>query len=345
MAFTPYAGNELPNLVTIAKRLDPEGKIATIAELLTQFNPILEDIPVIEGNLPTGHRTTVRSDLPQPTWRRLNYGVRPTKSTTAQVDETLGMLEDYSEIDKDLAMLNGNTAEFRLSEDTPHLESMSQTMAQTMFYGDTATHPDRFLGLAPRYDTIGFPQNKPEAEVNSDYLQHIIDCGGTTAGAQTSVWFVVWGENTVHGIYPKGSKVGLNSEDLGEVTLFDNDGGRFQGYRTHYQWKMGMVVRDWRYIVRVANVELSMMDDAAMQKNLYTAMIKAKYAVPNGAMGRGVFYASPAVHALLDLAALSKENAALGYNDVFGKQVLSFRGTPIRPVSALLETEEVVTAP
>ena len=342
MPYEPYLGGELPNIIDVTKRLDPDGKIATIAEMLLQYNPILQDVPVIEGNLPTGHRTTVRADLPEPTWRRLNYGVRPTKSKTAQIDDTIGMLEDYSEVDKDLAMLNGNSAAFRLSEDRPHLESMSNTMAHTLIYGDTSVNPERFLGLAPRYDTLGTPTGKPDAEINSAYLQHIIDAGGTTDGAQSSIWYIVWGSDTVHGIYPKGSMAGLKSEDLGEVTLFDNDGGRYQGYRTHYQWKMGMCVRDWRYIVRIANVELANMEDEAAQKALYHAMIKAMYATPMPNYRKGVFYASPAVHAMLDIAAVEKGNAALGYTDVFGKQTLAFRGVPIKPCSAILETEAIL---
>jgi hypothetical protein len=343
MAFEPYTGNELPNLVNLTKRMDPDGSIAAIGELLTQYNPILEDIPLVEGNLPTGHRTTVRTGLPAPTWRKLNYGVRPTKSTTAQIDETIGMLEDYGEVDKDLAMLNGNTADFRLSEDLPHIESMSNTMASTIFYGDTATDPEKFLGLAPRYDVLGTPANKPSAEVNSDYLKHVLSAGGTTAGAQTSVWFVRWGENTVHGIYPKGSQVGLISDDLGEKTLFDNDGGRFQGFRTHYQWKMGMCVRDWRFIVRIANIELANMLTTADQQALYRNMIKAMYTTPQNGLGNGVFYASPAVLAMLDIAAVEKSNAALGYQNIFGKKVIAFRGIPIKPCSAILETEAVLT--
>lgn len=343
MAYEPYLGGELPNIVNVTKRLDPDGSIAAIAELLQQFNPIIEDIPMMEGNLPTGHRVTVRADLPEPTWRRLNYGVRPTKSITAQVEDPIGMLEDYGEVDKDLAMLNGNTAEFRLSEDTPHMEAMSNTMATTIFYGDTSVHPDRFLGLAPRYANIGTPTNKPEAVTNSDYLKHVIDAGGTEDGHLTSVWYIVWGEQTVFGIYPKGSQAGLLSEDLGEVTLFDADGGRFQGYRTHYQWKMGLCVKDWRYIVRVANVDLSKMEDETAQKALYHAMIKAKYTVPQTNMGRGVFYASSGIHAMLDIAATEKSNAALGYANVFGKEVLTFRGVPIRPCNAILETEARLT--
>lgn len=343
MAWTMYNAGELPNIVDVTKRMAPDGGVAKIAELLTQFNPILNDIPLVEGNLPTGHRTTVRSDIPDPTWRKLNYGVRPTKSLTAQVDDTIGMLEDYGEVDKDLAMLNGNTAEWRLSEDKPHIEGMSNTMATTLFYGDINTNPERFHGLEPRYDQLGTPANKNTAVENSDYLKHIISAGGITADKQTSVWLICWGEETVHGIYPKGSQAGLLSEDLGEVTLQDNDGGRYQGYRTHYQWKMGLCVRDWRYIVRICNIELANMDDLTAQKNLYHAMIKAKYALPQANMGRKVFYASPAVHAMLDIAAVEKGNAALGYTSVFGEEMLTFRGTPIRPCSAILEDEPVVT--
>jgi hypothetical protein len=39
------------------KRVDPNGKVDKIIELLGQTNPILQDMPFVEGNLPTGHRT------------------------------------------------------------------------------------------------------------------------------------------------------------------------------------------------------------------------------------------------------------------------------------------------
>lgn len=340
MAYTPYSGGELPNLVNVTKRMDPDGSIAKIAELLEQSNPIMRDIPLVEGNLPTGHRTTIRADLPTPTWRKLNYGVRPTKSSTVQVDDTIGMLEAFSEVDKDLAMLNGNTAEFRLSEDMPHIEGMSNTMASTLFYGDTATDPEKFLGLSPRYDSLALT-GKPSAVTGSAYLPNIVNFGGTSA--LTSIWYVVWGENTVHGIFPKGSKAGLLTEDLGEITLTDNDGGRFRGYQSHYQWKMGLSVRDWRYIARVANIDLGQLSDATHQAQLYADMIKAMHAVPAGGRNRGVFYCGAAVMAMLDLAAVNKSNAQLGIREVFGEEILTFRGRPIRECNAILETETQIT--
>ena len=40
-------------------------------------------------------------------------------------------------------MLNGNTAQFRLSEDSAFLEAMNQTQAETMFHGNR-TDPKKF---------------------------------------------------------------------------------------------------------------------------------------------------------------------------------------------------------
>ena len=47
------------NVLTLAdwaKTRDPDGKTADIVELLSQTNPILDDILYVEGNESTGHR-------------------------------------------------------------------------------------------------------------------------------------------------------------------------------------------------------------------------------------------------------------------------------------------------
>lgn len=319
-----------PTLSEWAARLDPDGSIAAIVELMSQTNEILQDAVFVEGNLPTGHRTTVRTSIPSATWRKLNYGVQNTKSATQQITDTVGMLETYAEVDKDLADLNGNTAEFRLSEDAPHIEGMNQQMATTLFYGDTAVYPERFLGLMPRYDALGDPSNP-----GTSYLDHVIDGTGVDAGSNSSVWLVVWGENTVHMIFPKGSKAGLLTEDLGQQTLTDAAGGKYEGYRSHYQWKTGLSVRDWRYIVRIANVDPTADFD-------YTLLIKAYNTIPTIGMGKAVFYCNRAVKTQVDIAAAEKSNAALSIKEVFGEPQTMFWNVPIKQCDALLTTEAVV---
>lgn len=333
MAYAPEVNAQrYPTLVDVSKRLDPNGSVASIAELLNETNEVLDDAVYVEGNLPTGHRTTIRSGLPSATWRRLNYGVKPTKSKTVQVTDTIGMLEDYAEIDKDLAMLNGNTAAFRLSEDQPHLEAISQTLASTIFYGDTDTDPERFMGLAARYATLGTPTGKPSA---TTYGDHVIDAGGTGSNL-TSIWLVVWGPNTVHMVYPKGSKAGILHKDLGEQTLFDDDGGRFQGFRTHYQVKTGMSVRDWRYVVRIANVDPTATLD-------YKLLIQAINTIPNIKMGRAAFYCTRSVKTQLDYAAAEKSNVLLSIKEVFGMPQTGFWNIPLRQTDGILETESALT--
>ncbi|EHF0465868.1 hypothetical protein IEN06_002947 [Salmonella enterica subsp. enterica serovar Javiana] len=309
------------------KRIDPNGKVDKIIELLSQTNPILLDMMIMESNSPTGHKTTVRTGLPDATWRLLNYGVPNSKSTTAQVTDTMGMLETYAEIDKSLADLNDNTAEFRLSEDRAFLEAMNQKMAQTLFYGDTSVNPQQFMGLASRYSSKSAGNG-----------QNIIDAGGTGTD-NTSIWLVVWGENTVHGIFPKGQKAGLQMQDLGEQTLRDAAGGQYQGYRTHYKWDNGLTLRDWRYVVRIANIDVSDLSVPASAANIVTQMVKALHRVPNLKMGRAAFYMNRTVAQALDLQSLDKASLALSVKETEGEWWTTFRGIPIRETDAILETE------
>ena len=115
-------------------------KIDIIVEILSLENQILDDMMWMEGNTTTVYKTTIRSGLPTVAWRLLNYGVQPSKSKTVQVTDTCGNLEAFSKVDKDLADLNGNKAEFRLSEDRAFLEAMSQEMATTLIYGSTVAN-------------------------------------------------------------------------------------------------------------------------------------------------------------------------------------------------------------
>lgn len=309
------------------KRIDPNGKVDKITELLSQTNPILMDMPFIEGNLPTGHKTTIRSGLPSATWRLLNYGVQPSKSTTVQVTDLAGMLESYAEVDKSLADLNGNTAEFRLSEDRAFIEAMNQSMAQTLFYGDTSVNPQQFMGLSSRYSLKSAGNG-----------QNIIDAGGTSTD-NTSIWLVVWGENTVHGIFPKGQKAGLNMEDKGQQTLRDANNNPYEGYRTHYKWDNGLCLRDWRYVVRIANIDVSDLSVPGSAANIVSLMVKALHRIPNRGMGKPVFYMNRTVGQALDLQSLDKASLALSVKETEGEFWTTFRGIPIRETDAILETE------
>jgi len=324
-----------PTLADLAKVTDPDGSIADVVEILNATNEILLDMTFLEGNLTTGHRTSIRSGLPTPTWRKLYGGVQPTKSRAVQVTDNTGMMEDYSEVDKALVEMAGNPAAFRLQEDRPHIEGMNQEFASTLFYGDESTAPEEFTGLSARYNSLS-------AE-NGD---NIIN-GGGSGSDNASIWLICWGPNTCHGIIPKGSKAGIQQRDLGEVTLENADGsnGRMQAFRTHYRWDVGLSVRDWRYAVRIANIDRSALTfNAASGANLNDLMHQAWTELPSTTAGRCSWYMDKSVLSFLRRQTSSAvENSTLSVDMVGGTMQTSWGGIPIRRCDALRGNEATVS--
>lgn len=329
-------------LADFAKRLDPNGTVAAVAELLSQSNDILEDAVFQEGNLPTGHRVTVRTGLPTVYWRALNAGVPTGKSTTAQVDESCGMLEARSYIDKKLAILNGNTAAFRLSEDRAFLEAMNQAQANGMFYGNPAVDQKQYLGFQSRYSSL-----------SAGNAQNIISAGA--AGSDNaSIYLVCWSPETVFCTFPKGTMAGLQHQDLGEEAVRDANGNEYQALRTLYQWDNGLVVKDWRYVVRICNIDLSdwigvtATQATTAATNLIKLMSRAIDRIPNPAMGRCAFYANRSIYSGLRLQALEKSQNVISIEQgltQFGtsRKETQFLGIPLRMCDQLGIAETIVT--
>lgn len=328
-------GTKNPTLADLAAVTDPDGSIADVVEILNETNEILMDMSWQEGNLTTGHKTTVRTGLPAPTWRKLYGGVQPTKARNAQITDTCGMLEAYAEVDKALVDLASDGAAFRLSEDRAHIEGMNQEVADTLFYGDETTAPEEFTGFAPRFN-----------DLSAENADNIFDAQGSGSD-NASIWLIVWGPNTCHGIVPKGSKAGLQQKDLGEVTIENVDGsnGRMQALRTHYRWDVGLTVRDWRYVVRICNIDRSLLTaDLSTGADLNSYMHDAVTEIPNISMGRAVWYMDKTVLSWLrKQTANAVTNSTLSTDMVGGTMQTSWGGIPIRRVDALSADEARVT--
>lgn len=319
-----------PTLIDWAKSLDPDGTVARQINLLAQTNEILQDMTFIEGNLPTGHRITMLTGLPAVTWRLLNGGVLPSKARTAQIDEQSGMLEAYSKVDVDLAKLNGNISAFRAAQVRPFQESMNQTMASTLFYGSAIT-PESFIGLAPRYSSLSAGNGS-----------NIIDAGGVQSD-NASIWLTAWDPETFTGIFPRGSTQGLFHEDLGQVTDQNTagvSGALSQVFMEHWQWKLGIALPDWRYVVRIANIDISNLTGNSTPASIIDLMEHALMMLPS-AMGRKVFYLNRTMARFLRSQARAEVVAGGGltYENFDGKPILTFGGVPVRIVDALLNTE------
>ena len=316
-------------LLDIARRQDPDGKIAQIVELMEQENEILKDIPYVVCNDGTNHKTTTRTGLPEAYWRRYNMGVPKSKSVTAQIVDHTAKLEARSEVDKDLVEINADPSSFRFSEDSAFLSAMNNKMAYTTFYGDKNT-PEAFVGFTPRYAKISADKNK------SGY--NILDAGGTGSD-NTSIWLVGWGERTVHGIVPRNTTAGFKTTDKGIQTAYDDNHNPFDAYVTVFEWFNGLCVRDWRYVVRIANIDVSDLAGGSAA-DLNKLLIQAVHRIPTNRIGvRLGIYCNKDILTYLDLQTLGKNQAMVGYRQVQGEEVLAFRQIPIRQCDAIANDE------
>nr|WP_269814842.1 phage capsid protein [Pseudomonas juntendi] len=320
----------MPTLIDKFSREDKDKKIMKIVELMAKQNDILMDAEYMECNDGSKHKTTMRSGIPEPTWRMFNQGVQPSKSTTVPVLDTTGMMEDYGLVDKALADLSGNADAFRASENLGKLQGFNNKASRYMFYGNSQAEPQAFLGLTPRYNSLAAESGR-----------NIVDAGGT-GSTNTSIWFVTWGELTTHLLYPKGSVAGFQHRNLGEDTVKDDVGGEFQAYRDHFKWDIGMSVRDWRANARVANIDVTQLtSDAASGAKLIENMIKAYYLLDNPMQGEGktVIYCNRTIQTFLHLQAMNSKNVNLTLGEYAGRKIPELLGIPIKRCDELLNTE------
>lgn len=326
---------EYLNLVDVLKMQDPDGKIreSQFGRLLTQQIPMLEDLPMVPTNKDNSHVVTLSAALPTPTYRRVYAGVEPSKGRKQQVTETCGHLEDVNKIDEMLidSVTDGPAA--RASEETDFMEGFAHKVASDIIYSDTSVNPDQPLGLAPRYDVLGTPTGKPTA---NNYLNQVIGAGGTTASIQTSMWLIGWGPRTVFGLYPRNTKAGLDVRDKGKLMVTDGSGNPYWAYCTQFMQDWGLCVKDWRYVVRIANIESTA---TTIDINVF---IKAMHAIPSLSNCRPVFYCNRTTKALIDIVAAGKANVFYPVKDALGVPVMSYNGIPIKTHDAILNTESVL---
>ena len=311
------------------------GKIATtIVDLLAQSNAILEDAVVRECNEGSTHKTTVRNGLPEVEFRKFYQGVNASKGEYTQITDTTGMLEVYSQVDKALADLEGDTQQFRMNEAQAFLESMNNTVQENIFYGSKATNPAGFDGLAVRY-------NKLSNDVKS-IGSRVIDAGGK-GNNNTSIWFITWGDLHTHLLYPKGSQMGLLHTDKGAQTAVDNNGNMYEVYRDHFKWDVGMTVRDFRSTCRIANIDTTALegDDAP---DLIKLMVEAYHKVNRFAKtGKTVIYCNDTIQTHLHFQAMNKTNVKLSIQEYEGRPIVSFLGIPVKCADQIKNTEKAVS--
>ena len=297
-------GNTMVDLIDKYKLEDSNGQIVKVIELLAEMNPILDDALMVECNKGTTHMHTVRTGLPSVSWGKLYKGIDQSKSQTAQVEDTTGFVEGLSTVDERLLKL-GNEGAIRLSEAQSFLEAMNIEVASKIFFGNTADDPEEFMGLAPRFNDLSAANGK-----------QIIDAGGTGSD-NTSVWFITWGDNQCQLLYPKGTQAGVEREDMGSQRVLDGNGAAYYAKEEKFTWHVGLAVRDHRYVSRIANIDRSDM------------VAGGKIAIY---CNRDVL---EALDALASNAGAADNFIRLKPMEIEGKEVMTYRGIPLRETDSL----------
>jgi hypothetical protein len=327
------------SLVEQAKRVNPNGEQARIAEIITYENAMLFDAPWFPSNDIWTNKTVRRANKPSGTRRKINTGVPLEVSQTTEVLDVITMIETYSEPDVEYIDNMPNPMMAREQEANIFIEGMGQTLGSAMLYDNAKTDSSNMTGLAPRLGTID--------------SQYIWGAGGTGSDL-TSIYIVTWGPMDTHMIYPRNSGpnastlFGIKHTNKGQVTVSDATTSRqstsqYEAYRDHYQIKAGMVTRDPRSIGRLANIESGTETSNLFDEDILIKILNRMRTNQNTRM-----YVNDLVLSQMQIAAKDKANINYtlgGGNGLSGEPPVFFQGIPIRKIAReiLLDTEDAIT--
>lgn len=327
------------SLLDDMKRAGKDGAYNIIEMLNDTSQDILMDFMYMECNDGTKNTHTIRTGLPSVSWGALYEGIPQSKSDAQQVDDTTGFVEALSKVDTRMLDIAKDKNSLRASESRPFVESMAQELVTALFYHNSATNVRLPKGLGARFGVLA----------NSGAGNQIVDAGGTGSD-NTSIWLVEWSDQGVCALYPQGTNAGIKQEDKGEQRVTDANGDPYYVVEELIRAHLGFAVKDWRRISRVANIDLS--DLQAGNVDIYGFLRKAYYKLhqrrvskvrDQGATSNLVMYANTDILEALDAEG---SNSASGDNfarlrpiEIQGKEIMSYRGIPIRETDALLNTE------
>lgn len=325
--------NGLPTIADAMEVTGADGRFLAPVRMMMLKHPLIGDLVSKEGNLDNGEEFSSETALITPTYLGFNTGILATAGSNTKLTEKCTRLSARAAVDEDELARNGNSEQWRLDQAMKHLEAIYQEMERGFFYNTTLTNPDRFMGLKPRFDATNIKESK-----------HVIPVTGSPSGSvQNSIWLVVHGLDSCYQIFPRGTKGGVSAIDIGRFLLDDGTGtgASFRAFVTDWVVQFGLVVKDWRQIVRMPNIDTALVSPTGF--DLIPAMTKAVNRVENINGGRAVFYMNRFVMETLDLQCQNNSRqAALEKYIEEGVPRTSFRGVPIHVTDALTSTEAIV---
>ena len=323
----------VPNILDVSQRYTEDGKPLPIAEVLTKRKPVFARIPWEECNTTNGHKMSVETELPVAVLRKLNSGVLPSTGRANTITEATAEFASLGQVDKVLAELSTNVNNFRVKKNGRHIEAIGQAFENQFFNGSAVT-PEGFVGLKERYNAL-----------TGVLSRQVINCAGSGSDL-TSMFVVGWGEESVTGIYAKGTKAGITHTDYGDTLVADATGAKYPAYEDWFALQCGIAIQEPRNIVRVCNIDqdaLKVAPVAGTDLILTNELIKAVNRIEYLNMVMPVIYVNRDIHEWLDLQANNRSILGLTTSEnIEGKAVLKFRGIPIEKTDSLGWNESAV---
>jgi len=335
-------GTDILTMAEFSKRTDPDGTPAQMANVLTQECPFLKDAPILPSNMIASHRSTVVTGLPVANRRRLNAGTPASRGTTAQVTDSITMYDSWSVIDAKELEIVGDAETHRSNEIDLHMESIAQLVDDDIVYGSETDSDLEFNGFMSR------------PSLNALSSKQVINAGGSGSD-NASVLLVGWSPQKVYLVYPKNSPyVGIKHKDWDAEPVMEGTtdiaASTMEAYRDHLCVELGLVVKDERFVSRVANIDMSDLTTFGGQQALtdldqeiVPAMIRATHRIHSLTNCRPVFYMPRSVYEFLDIHYVARTGVnVFKYSDVAGEKIATFRNIPVRISDRMIYAEPAV---
>lgn len=321
-------------MVEMAKAIAPDGSQMTIAMTLAKEMSMFFDIPWYPSNDIWSHKSLRSAKLATGTWRALGEYIAGGKVLTDEVDDVIGIVEDFATYDKLWIDRQPDPAKARLGRAKMYLEGIAQTIMTAFLYGNNNISPKQPHGFAPRLASTG---------------RYVLSGGGSGSDT-TSIFIVTWGEGQVYGVYPKhgmspGSEFPIAHRSMtgpeGKVET-NSSGNKLIVYEDNFKFEGGLVVEDPRCVGRYANIETA--GSSNIFDEDYLIRLKNRMKITE----KTVMYANETITTQMEIKLKDKNNVNFtpgGGQGLSGDPIVRFAGIPVRNIdsSILLDTETALS--
>ena len=314
-------------MLELAKNIAPNGQLHKVAAILERTYRIWDDMPWFQANDIFSHVSAQEYSEPEGELRTFNDGVGNVSVETQEVRDILSMMEAYSDSDKAMVDAAPNPQAFRNGRAARILRGIGKSWIELLFYGNNGTNSKSFNGLAVRLNSLAASAN-------------VIGAGGTGSDL-TSIYVARWGEGAAWCAYPRGSSLGLEHRDLGEITAVTASGKKFQAYRDWFKIYGGLVVEDPKAIGRLANIETSGTTNTFDEDLLIQLLNQMSPDEDFSSMG---IYCNSTIKTQMEIRLKDKTNVNYTMDQGLAPGgVLKFKGIPVRLCECILNTEDAIS--